>query len=353
MANNPLDPNGLYDEWDVWVDKDGKEVSEASPTRYRQFHIRLYNDGSQTQQLYDPQTKSWGRESYVKTDQSQAKRFADANEVAKPPSPTSQWSIQTRNDGTKVRVNELTGQSEPIEGFGPTPVKPSTDQWQNPEDGSTWIIDQNTGEPIKRLSNPIPGWQPGLGVRWPAQAAQAPQRAPRYPDEEQLAQLNLEKARRDLQAPFALALQQQQEVMDAIQSQLAKGEISIDEANRLMALSKSNLSAALQGTTPFQMNQEKQRQKQAQQQMASSFITNRLQSGSSMASGLMSGLGGIFGNILSSAGAPYNFNPLSMAQNFTDQMTGGPQLADLAKALLTGAFQPRPQEDQLQPQGGA
>jgi hypothetical protein len=53
----------------------------------------------------------------------------------------------------------------------------------------------------------------------------------------------------------------------------------------------------------------------------------------------MSGLGSTFGKIYGSTNPPTDFNPLSMAEGFTDQMGGGQQLSEMARAVLTGALQ--------------
>jgi hypothetical protein len=68
------------------------------------------------------------------------------------------------------------------------------------------------------------------------------------------------------------------------------------------------------------------------------MLSDRLSTGSSLASSLVSGLGNIYGNILSSAKPPTNFDPMAMAKTFTDDMGGGSEMAQLAKAILAGAL---------------
>lgn len=220
-----------------------------------------------------------------------------------------------------------------IEGAAPT--TPKTTQYQDPMDGSEWIIDATTGEKIQQLSPAIPGWVPGRGVVAPPQA---PQRAPRYPEEIQMAQLQIQKAQRDLMDPATLALQQLDSVQKSIETKLRNREIDLAEADRLMTLARGNITAALKGTTPFQMEQFQQQQRAQQANLASNMLSDRLSTGSSLASSLVSGLGNIYGNILSSAKPPTNFDPMAMAKTFTDDMGGGSEMAQLAKAILAGAL---------------
>jgi hypothetical protein len=117
-----------------------------------------------------------------------------------------------------------------------------------------------------------------------------------------------------------------------IGNMIARGEIDQSQADRMLGLSRSNFEASLQGATPFQQQTQKQN-------LASDILGRRMSTGSNMAQGLMSGANSIYGNILGGQNPPTNFNPLMMAQGFTDQMGGGPELSALAKAVLSGALQ--------------
>lgn len=209
-----------------------------------------------------------------------------------------------------------------------------TDQWQDPMDGSIWIIDSQ-GDKLKQLSPAIPGWAPGLGVRAPQQA---PQRAPRYPEEIEEARLRNEQLRRDLTNPLLLGQQQLNEAISLIQGQIAAGELDPAEGERQLGLARAHLSAALQGTTPWQMEQAKRDASQQQANLAQRLLADQLGTGASMAQGLLSGLGGIYGNILQSSKPPVNFNPLEMAKAFTGDVGGGQEMNQLARNVLLGAL---------------
>ena len=299
-----MDPNGVYSTKREWVDKDGKPVDQTSPAKYREYIVIVYNDGRKFQRLWVPQAGEGGGGEYGATDSQVATQFrADTKPAG---STTSQWVTKVDpSTGKTYRLNEATGEMQEVFGAEPT----------DPEE-----------EALRRrlltaqVTNAERGPQAPLGRQLP-------------PAELQLQDLQVQKAQRDLMNPQLLAQQQAQEALTAIQAQIARGEITLQEGTKLMMLTRANLQAALRGTTPFQMQQQ-------QQNLARGYLGDRAQTGSSMASGLLSGLGGIYGKIYSGTGAPL-MNPLDIAGGFTEQQYGGPQMADRAKALLTGAFQPQ------------
>jgi hypothetical protein len=214
-------------------------------------------------------------------------------------------------------------------------------QWQTGSTSSPFLIRQGANGQIEQAPNPnyVPPREP-----------QAPLGRQLTPAELQLQELQVQKAQRDLANPFVLAQQQMAEAIGAIQRQIASGEIDPAEGERLIGLSRANIGAALAGTSPWQMEQAKTQQKQfdqtfqqqkAQQQqgLARGLLGDQLSTGSNMAQGLLSGLGGIYGKILGSSAPPTNFNPLDMAKAFTYDMGGGQQMNDLAKNILMGALQ--------------
>jgi hypothetical protein len=148
-----------------------------------------------------------------------------------------------------------------------------------------------------------------------------------------------DKIRQEMQGAQALALQQHYNVIGALQKQLAEGQTTPAEADKLMQLSKANLEAAMKGTTPFQMDQEKSKRENESRSQANTYIKNQLDTGSQMATGLVGGLGTIYGKILGGqADVPYNFNPMQIAQDYTQQLSGGSELSTLALNILKGAF---------------
>jgi hypothetical protein len=171
----------------------------------------------------------------------------------------------------------------------------------------------------------------GLRLVMEKPASAGAQRAPRYPEEEELDRLQVQKARQDLMSPYVLQQQQVDEAIESIRSQIASGRLSPQEADKQIQLLRLNQIAGLQGTTPFAMETQKQN-------LASNVLDRQLSAGSGMATSLLSGAGNIYGNILAGHGTPTNFNPLMMAKLFTQEMGGGPELSNLARSILTGAL---------------
>lgn len=174
----------------------------------------------------------------------------------------------------------------------------------------------------------------------PSAGAAAPQRAPRWPEEVELARLQVEQAKRSLEDPYTQALRQTNTMIDTIQEQLASGQLSLDEGERLMALARANLQAALQGTTPYQLDEQRRTAERQKQVMAQSYLNNQMQAGTSMAGNLLSGAMTAYGRVLKSSNPPPMFNPLEMARQYVYQLGGGDdEMTQLARAILQGALQ--------------
>ena len=203
--------------------------------------------------------------------------------------------------------------------------------FEDPNTGQRFLLNKVTGERFP-ISEPIPGYVPGRGVPAPERA---PQRAPAYPWEEAGGWLDVQKKQRDLANQYSLALQDANDAIAAIQGKIASGEMTPVEADRMADLIRQNLDATLKGTTPWQMETQRQT-------LARDVLTQRAATGSNMAQSLLSGASGIYGKILGGQNPPYNFNPLEMGLSFATEAQGGPGLADFAKALLMAALQQQP-----------
>jgi len=244
-----------------------------------------------------------------------------------------------------VRIQEIAGHTwglnrhgQPIVDYGPVEQEAGatkTTRWTDPTSGAEYIVNSETGEIVKQLSGPLPGWVPGRGV--PAPAGAGPQRAPRYPEEEELARLQVQKARQSLIPPQALVMQQHNETIDQVAAMLASGEMTPAQADEYMRLIQANTAAALRGTSPWQQEEAKRQTTQANRAAGASMLNQRVSSGSSMASSLLSGAQEGFSRILGGTGAPTNFNPLEMAKGYVTDLGGGSQVSDFVKALLMGS----------------
>ena len=277
----------------------------------------------------------------------QGNRLRIAQESRTPPEETTgAWTIQKRYDGSTWRINKVTGEEEQLS-EGEQQGKYVTDSNGN----VVWIpaptLDPGQAGPERPPS--VVYQDPNADLkRQQAEAAlaetrrrtaqigvQAP-RQPRYPDEEEHARLQNEKLRRELQDPFTLRTQQHAEAIKAIEAMLNSGQLGTGaeayaKANKLIALARENMNAALQGTTPFQMQTQRQ-------DLARGVLGDQQQTAGSLATGLLSGLGGIYGKVYSSTRPPA-IDPFDLVGPFMQQYGGGPEMGGLAKSILMGAFQ--------------
>jgi hypothetical protein len=147
----------------------------------------------------------------------------------------------------------------------------------------------------------------------------------------QYKQLQIQRMQQDLQGPLAQGFADEEAAIRAIQQRLAAGQMTRQEADQMMAAIRARTQAGLQGTTPYQMQTDRQN-------LARGLLNDRMSNASGLAQGLFSGLGGVYGNILAGTGAPL-LDPFAMARQYTDEMGGGQRMSELARAVLMGALQ--------------
>ena len=237
---------------------------------------------------------------------------------------SSRWTVDPETGQPVMTASgvggQLTSQKDMYIGtdINGNPIKNPEFDWQN-YDKEQRLLDADIAYK-NRLASGISTAQPRTAFPW----------------EEKKGWLDVEKAQRDLMNPYLLQQQQIGEVITSIQGQLARGEIDMPTANGLMALARQNTAAALRGTTPFQIDQQRQT-------LARQVTSDNMSANTKMAANLLSGLGGIYGKILGNTNPPA-LDPLAMAQGFVNQTGPGPQINDLAKSLLMGALQPQQQQ---------
>ncbi len=326
------------------LDKPVRDWRGEIDSRNIKYYEVVYEDG-RTEVSIDggpmepgePDQVQWTRWKYA---QERADKAA-----APPPSQATQWSIQIQQDGTKVAVNEVTQEVRSLEGFGPT-VEGFI--YKDPNTGAETYKDKRTGKTLFELSPGPEDWIPGVGV-------QAPQRlAPRYPEEAQQAQLGVQETQLDIQKKkqdmnkLLSIIQQMDEGIKAIGEQYRTGSIGLDEANKMTDLLRENGKAALKGTTPHQIEQNRitneQKQKELTQTrlndqatLARGMFGDRQQNLGTLTQGLMSGLGQIYSKVYSSTNPPY-IDPAQYAGEIMGQADDS-EMSQLAKAVLMGALQ--------------
>jgi hypothetical protein len=150
-------------------------------------------------------------------------------------------------------------------------------------------------------------------------------------------------AEQKLKPELGLLLENHLKVIDQVQAMLESGQIkSVAEADAILDLANQNLQAAMQGATPFQMAKQKSDTDTQRAQIGQSIVNQRLQTGGTLAQSLMN----MFSNNLDTLGwglqpgQTVNFDPFTIARQYTNDLGGGAQMGELGKALL-GQLQPQ------------
>lgn len=325
-----------YDEkskqW-IWTDETPSRGGflKIGDNDVRETRQRIYKDGH-IEESYD------GGKTYQFTRFEDNIRKEYLASLPKQGTETAARSIQ--KIGNKVYlVNELTKEVELLN----IPVEDEVEKFQDPHTGAILLYNKTKGRiesdkegfPIM-LSRPIPGWKPGIGVQEPP--------ALRNPEQIELDKLRVrnqdltnQKLERELGNQFSQALKDADQAISELQAKHVRGEIGLDEMNRTADLIRENTVALLKGTTPFQLEQQKQNQQNIRATLAESYLNRRSQTAATMGQSLLSGLLGAYGKLRTSNNPPPMPDPLAMAWDFTDY-TGNDELSQLARSVLTGAL---------------
>jgi hypothetical protein len=185
----------------------------------------------------------------------------------------------------------------------------------------------------------------GVPVKIAEVPRETPERAPRYPEEEEQAGLNLIRTRqqiaageRDLMPLRQRILQGHQETVKYVQGMLERGEIEPAEADAYVTASLQAAQSALRGTTPYDEAQAKRKAELDRQQMGKDILNQRLSSGTSLASSLLSSATNLAGKAIFRPGqTSLGVDPLASLMPTLDQLQGGPEVTPYAKGLLLGA----------------
>jgi hypothetical protein len=171
----------------------------------------------------------------------------------------------------------------------------------------------------------------------------ATQRAPRYPEEEEQARLNIQKTQRELMDKRRLAIQGHQETVRHVQGMLERGEIDPQAADAYVEASRLATEAALRGSTPFEEAQEKRVAEQERKKIGRDILDQRLSSGVSLASSLLSSATGLAGKAVFRPGqTTLDYDPLEDLMSLLNELQGGEDVTPYAKGLLMGAAQGTP-----------
>lgn len=214
-------------------------------------------------------------------------------------------------------------------------------QW-NPQTGGWDIIGESPVDNKPPVTENFPDgtkrqWNPQTedwDVIGEAPPPKVPQRAPRWPEEVERDRLEVEKLRRELIPTQIRMIQEGYAAIDQAKRMMATGQLTPEEGDRIMNLTRQQIDAALRGTTPWQMEQEKMRQRQSEQELGSGLLRQRVSSATQMGQFLLTAAMGLR---MPKGQSTLNLNPLAIAKAFTDDMMGGAEIPSYAKNLLVGA----------------
>ena len=130
-------------------------------------------------------------------------------------------------------------------------------------------------------------------------------------------------------------LQNEYDTWETIQGMIERRQISPTEAQAYMDSIRAQRQAAIRGSTVFQEAQERNRYTEAAAGIGRDLINNRANNAASLANSLQQGLFGIAQTMT----RPVDFSgidPYAMAAYASQQMSGGPQMAQTAQQLIHG-----------------
>lgn len=131
--------------------------------------------------------------------------------------------------------------------------------------------------------------------------------------------------------------------INTIEGMLTRGELTIDEANNYKGMLRQNFDAALQGTTPYQQQQDKLVRQQQRMVSGAGLLNQRVSSGSGLAESLLNSAVNIVGNPhFMDPSAVAGFSPFSGAFDYVTQLGGGPDVYSAAAQAVQSGMAPDP-----------
>lgn len=230
----------------------------------------------------------------------------------------------TAQDGTILAIDPANPSKPPTIIW--SPVKPpSMVPGQSVNQPNFLFTDPKTGE-LTTQANPIAGQGPPSEVT----GQQGPTILQKMPDGTYRTVPNPA-----YQSKFQQALNDYQGGISAIESQLATGAISLDDANTYKGALRQNFDAALQGTTPYQQQQDKQRREQERLTAGRDLLNQRVAAGSGLAQSLLSQAVGIAGNKnFMDPSAVAGFSPFAGAADYVTGLGGGQDIYSAAASAV-------------------
>lgn len=160
--------------------------------------------------------------------------------------------------------------------------------------------------------------------------------------EEQIRGLQIQKAQQDLMPAQALVIKNHYALIDDLQRRVQSGQMTPDQADQYFQANQQYTLAALQGSTPLQIEKQRQDAEDARRAAGINLINQRVSTGGQLASNLLSTASGLAQRAVFRPGqTSFGIDPLALARAFavntTNDLGGGQGVSDFAKNLVMGA----------------
>lgn len=150
--------------------------------------------------------------------------------------------------------------------------------------------------------------------------------------------LDIQKTERDLLPKQQQIIQGHYDTIQYVQGMLERGEIDPSQADAYVTASRAAAEAALQGTTPFDIQKQKQDAERERQKMGIDILNQRIATTGSIGSSLLSAASSLGSRAMLRPGqTSIGFNPLADTLSFMGQATQQAQADPITAALLQGA----------------
>lgn len=157
----------------------------------------------------------------------------------------------------------------------------------------------------------------------------------------QIKALELQKAQAALQPQRSLILQNRDALIQQLQSQYASGAITLEQANAYYDANEKYTLAAMQGSTPLQIEQERRQAEEGRRTAGTNILNQRVSTGGALANGLLNTASSLAQKAVFRPGqTSLGIDPMALARMFAvdtvNDLGGGAQVGDFAKGLVLG-----------------
>lgn len=349
-------------------DTSGKQVRTLR-WYYNDGTVRSFQlDGAEWKEVGQPRVRN----------QTVYKEFNDALEKERATDAATakrQEPIIREHKGGLVVVDPVTGTAKPVSGAEPKSDVEAAEanQLHVGADGNLYAFNRKTGElapvpgapqrpptPVNTQANekyivypdgstkPNPNWtgnRPGVHsiggriVTTNPETGGITGNVPVDPEQDALdnayKQAQIAKMQNDLVPGLEQVLRNRDAAIKGIKARFVSGELNADQATAYYKYVNDYTAAAYRGTTPMQIEQERNRQENERRRDGMQHLNQRISSGSSLASNLTSTYLQAAAAAHLGPGQSHGIDPLTLARAFVDDVGGG-DMSDFARELVMG-----------------